>query len=114
MPQMFEGYVTKIAPHKVLKLIVRDKLTSNERIVLNRVACGSLPPLGVAYRGGGYMLSALKRPPTYMRRSSQRFFSLGCKQSWSLQLKAYPLNGKQAYTLLPYRTPSPKKKTSPP
>ena len=37
MPQHFEGYVTKFAPHKILKLIAWGKLTFDKRVVLHRV-----------------------------------------------------------------------------
>jgi len=36
LPPNLEGYVTKFAPHKALKLITRGKLTFDERVVLHR------------------------------------------------------------------------------
>ena len=38
MPHFFEGYATKFAPHKALKLIARGNLTFEERIVVHRMA----------------------------------------------------------------------------
>ena len=46
----FEGYVTKSAPHKALKLIVRDMLTFDERVVLHRVE-------GVSWRDDAKVVS---------------------------------------------------------
>ena len=39
LPQYFEGYVIKFAPHKAVKLIGRGKLTFDERFVVHRVVC---------------------------------------------------------------------------
>ena len=34
-PPNLDGYVTKVAPHKALKLIARGKSTSDERVALH-------------------------------------------------------------------------------